>query len=39
MLPWLIFFTTQQLGVLAFDISEHLSLNLPDEPKDEVTQI
>lgn len=39
MLPWLIFFTTQQLGVLAFDISEHLSLNLPDEPEEEVTQI
>lgn len=42
MLPWLIFFTTQQLGVLAFDISEHLSLHLPDEPdepEEEVTQI
>jgi hypothetical protein len=31
LLPWLVFFTSQQLGVLAMDISEHLALHLGDE--------
>lgn len=30
LLPWLLFFTTQQIGVLAFDISESLSLPKQD---------
>jgi hypothetical protein len=34
MFPWLIFFTSQQLGVLARDISEHLMLGI-SEPKKE----
>ncbi|MGN6135585.1 MAG: hypothetical protein ACTHOU_13950 [Aureliella sp.] len=33
MLPWLIFFTAQQLGVLAMDISEQLALPLGDDEK------
>lgn len=38
--PLLFFFTIQQLGVLAFDISEHLSFIVPDkEDDDEVEQV
>ncbi len=33
--PLLFFFTIQQLGILAFDISEHLSIIVPDKPKEE----
>lgn len=35
LLPWLVFFTSQQLGVLAGDISEHLSIVLDRDAKDE----
>ncbi|MGN6546286.1 MAG: hypothetical protein ACTHK7_14630 [Aureliella sp.] len=35
LVPWLIFFTSQQLGVLAGDISEHLSIVLEPSAKKE----
>ena len=34
----LIFFTVQQLGVLAFDISEHLSIIVPPKAEEEVQE-
>lgn len=34
--PLFFFFTIQQLGILAFDISEHLSIIVPPKEKDEV---
>lgn len=37
--PLLFFFTVQQLGILAFDISEHLSIIVPDKEDDEVQQV
>ena len=38
--PLLFFFTIQQLGILAFDISEHLSFVVPDKADDdEVKQV
>ncbi|MCC6509101.1 MAG: hypothetical protein IT423_08345 [Pirellulaceae bacterium] len=38
LLPLLIFFTVQQLGVLAFDISEHLSIIVPPKAEEEVQE-
>ncbi len=35
MLPLLVFFTSQQLGVLAFDIGEHLSIALPEKGEEQ----
>lgn len=37
--PLLFFFTIQQLGVLAFDISEHLSFVVPEKADEEVQQV
>lgn len=37
--PLLFFFTIQQLGVLAFDISEHLSIIVPPKENDGVEQV
>ena len=37
--PLLFFFTIQQLGVLAFDISEHLSIIVPDKKDEDVEQV
>ncbi len=39
LMPLLFFFTIQQLGVLAFDVSEHLSIIVPDKEDDDVKQV